>query len=406
MVANPSIRTEQAQARRFIERLGVALHRAGAPSHLIESSTSRVADSLAVVDGGVLATPTALYLSTAAGGTKVVAVRPQDAHLERLVDFNHVARAVALGWQSVDEGLAELAELEKAPERYGPGVTIAAHGGTSAAATVLLGGGLQDLVVGAVLGVAVGATVLGLPPRAASLLPLSSGFIAAGLATVAAGLMPLSVGLVALSALIVLVPGLSLTVAMAEAASGLWASGVHRLTGAAVSVLQLAVGAALGKELVRFWVPLGGQVSPLPDWTWWAALLVLPATFAVLFRARPHDLGVLALASWAGFAVSDLAGPMVGPAAASTLGAFTVGVMAHLQARVRTVPAAVAKFPGILLLVPGSVSFRGLAALLEHQVVEGVETAFSALLLAACLVTGLTLAEVVVSPPRRHDWVG
>ena len=55
--------------------------------------------------------------------------------------------------------------------------------------------------------------------------------------------------------------------------------------------------------------------------------------------------------------------------------------------------------PGILLLVPGSIGFWSLAALLESDVVSGVETAFRMVLVAVSLVAGLLLADAIV-PPR------
>jgi uncharacterized membrane protein YjjB (DUF3815 family) len=56
--------------------------------------------------------------------------------------------------------------------------------------------------------------------------------------------------------------------------------------------------------------------------------------------------------------------------------------------------------PGLMLLVPGSVGFRSLASLLERDVVAGVDTAFSMLMVAVALVAGLLSANALV-PPRK-----
>ena len=56
--------------------------------------------------------------------------------------------------------------------------------------------------------------------------------------------------------------------------------------------------------------------------------------------------------------------------------------------------------PAILLLVPGSVGYRSVSALLERNVVTGVEIAFSVVLTAIALVAGVLLANVLL-PARR-----
>ncbi|MFI5234896.1 MAG: hypothetical protein ACHQXA_04230 [Gemmatimonadales bacterium] len=58
--------------------------------------------------------------------------------------------------------------------------------------------------------------------------------------------------------------------------------------------------------------------------------------------------------------------------------------------------------PSVLLLVPGSVGFRGLASLLDRQVIVGVETAFRMLLIASALVAGLLVASVAGPQRRRY----
>ena len=56
--------------------------------------------------------------------------------------------------------------------------------------------------------------------------------------------------------------------------------------------------------------------------------------------------------------------------------------------------------PGLILLVPGSLGIRSLSALLERDVLSGVQTAFATTLVAIALATGILLANVLI-PPRR-----
>jgi len=82
------------------------------------------------------------------------------------------------------------------------------------------------------------------------------------------------------------------------------------------------------------------------------------------------------------------------------LGALLLGTACNVYGRALDRPVAVPMVPGIMLLVPGSLGFRSFSAMLDQDVVLGVETAFHMILIAASLVTGLLLANVTV-PPRR-----
>ena len=61
--------------------------------------------------------------------------------------------------------------------------------------------------------------------------------------------------------------------------------------------------------------------------------------------------------------------------------------------------AAVMRTPGLLLLVPGSLGFRGLTTALQQDFSAGSQFAFRMLLVGGALVAGLLVANVLVPPP-------
>jgi uncharacterized membrane protein YjjB (DUF3815 family) len=63
-------------------------------------------------------------------------------------------------------------------------------------------------------------------------------------------------------------------------------------------------------------------------------------------------------------------------------------------------PAQVVLVPAVLLLVPGSLGFRGMNAMLARDTVSGVDTMFAMFISATALVGGLLLANAIVSPRR------
>jgi uncharacterized membrane protein YjjB (DUF3815 family) len=74
--------------------------------------------------------------------------------------------------------------------------------------------------------------------------------------------------------------------------------------------------------------------------------------------------------------------------------------MANLSARAWDQPAAIVQVPGTLFLVPGTIGFRAVQALLVDDLDQGIQAAFSTLLAAAALVAGTLLGQALVEPRR------
>ena len=60
----------------------------------------------------------------------------------------------------------------------------------------------------------------------------------------------------------------------------------------------------------------------------------------------------------------------------------------------------VSQTPGLLILVPGSIGYRSLTALLNSETIRGVELGFSMVIVGVALVGGLLMANLLVSPKR------
>jgi uncharacterized membrane protein YjjB (DUF3815 family) len=234
----------------------------------------------------------------------------------------------------------------------------------------------------------------------------AAALLASILAALAAWVVPgLSVYMTTLGGLIVLVPGLTLTVALTELSTGNLQSGTARLFGATVVFLAITFGMALGGQIVEALLgspPAALGISPPPAWATLAALGTAPLAFSVLFRSEPRDIGWILGVGVLGFFGGRLGAEMLGPQLGVFLGALTVGAASNLYALLLRRPAAVTQVPGILLLVPGSVGFRSLASLLDHDVIVGVETGFAMVLTAVALVAGLLVANLVVPVSRRR----
>ena len=387
----------------FVLQLGRALHCAGYSAQRLEDRLGAIADRLGLVNAQFFSTPTSIMASFGPVGrqrTHMLRVEPGDVDLGMLATLEQVALDVAQGRTPLADGVVAITRIGAAPPRYRPGLTTLSYGVVSGAATQFLGGGLREVTVAALLGFGLGllALVTARRPRLGRVFePVAAFLVSAGAIALAQVVQPVSVLVATLGGLIILLPGLTLTVAMSELATRNLASGTARLSGAFITFLSIAFGVALGNRVggAVFGAVQAVPISPLPGWA--AALAVVAAGlgFVVALRAAPRDAPWIVAIGGLGVLGGRLGSATLGVELGTFTGALAVGLASSAYERYMRRPGAVVQVPGILLLVPGSVGFRGLTSLLERQAVVGIETIFSMILTAVALVAGLLVAGVL-----------
>lgn len=397
------------------------LHAYGTPAHRLERVVVNLAESRGL-SVEVFSTPTSILLGFGAeveDRVRLLRVEPGGVDLGRLEDLDELLDEVSAGALAPAVALERLDALDAAAPRWSAPAVLLGHGLAAGGAAAFFGGALPDALLSFALGL-----VIGVLQRVASrrqgvariFEPLAAGTAAAA-ALAAAHLSGgrINDGVVALASIIVLVPGLSLTVALLELATRNLASGTARLAGAATVFLTIGFGALLGRFAVQ--AALGPGAPPALERAadpWLASapglgltLLFASAGFSLLFRVRPTEMGWVAAACGFGFGTARVTGSLgagVGSVESAALSAFSgalaVGIFSNAYARLRDRPALVPLVPGLLVLVPGAVGYRALSALAKQDTMAGIETAFQMLLLAAALVGGMLTANAVL-PPRR-----
>lgn len=353
--------------------------------------------------GSFFSTPTAIFASFSDGqrpDTYLMRAGVVGIDLGKLAELDAISARVARGEMSPEHGLMGISAIENVPPRYGPLLTTLCYCLNSGAAARFLGGGLMEMAVGALLGLVVG--ILGSFGHWRAFEPVAA-FAVALVGTMVVKLIgPMALHVSILAGLIALVPGYTLTVSLAELSNGHLASGSARLTSAFMNFLALAFGVALGTRIGTLLVGGTESTEPgvLPAWTVIPAIVLAAITFAVLFRAHRRDLPWIMLVSIIGFTGARAGSYVLGPELGAFVGALGATLMSNLYTRAMDRPSVVALFPSIMLLVPGSIGFRSLSSLLANDVVSGVQTAFTMILVAVALVAGLLLANELF-PPRR-----
>lgn len=391
----------------FTLRLGEALHRYGVPAHRIEQALALVAERFGL-EGRFYSTPTAIIASFGppeALRSCMIRVEPGEIDLARLAALDELTTDVIREQCTASEAKERLAEILERPPVYRPLTTVAASTLASTGAAYLLGGSSREMGIAFVISLAIGLLAL-LAGRTPPMMRMWEG-VGALLATVVAIvgqriLGPYVVEVAVIAGIIILLPGLSITVAFTELATRNLVSGTSRAMNALVVFLLMGFGVALGTT-VDDWLPPVPDLPfapPLPRTLLPLVLLVGVASFAITYRARPRDTGWIVLGGSLAYFAAALGARYLGPQLGAFVGSLALCIGSNLLARLRNKPSLITILPGILLLVPGSIGFRSLDALLERDVLSGMEIAFHMAMVAMGIVMGLLLANVLL-PPRK-----
>lgn len=397
---------QEVDAIEFVLALGRALQRYGTPAHRLEEALGVCCRQLGL-DAEVFSSPTTIIMSfgePAELRTRMMRVEAGELDMGKLSQVDALADLVGSRSITAAEGVERLEEIIAAPPRFGRVTSTLVHGLTSGAMTVFFGGAFQDVLVAAAIGLSVGvlAQFARRSTAQARVFELVGAAFAAFVAAVASSLWPgVSASLVTVAALIILLPGMSLTIAVTELATRNPMAGTARLMSAVIVLLELVVGVALGERLAMELVEVtSGTPVPLPVWAQWIALLAAGVGISVVVQALPSAFGWIIAGCVTGYLGSHLGTAWLGPGMGVLVGAFALGVLSNVFARVLGRPAQVVQVPAVFTLVPGSMGFRGMSSLLDHDTLSGVETVFVMFIAATAIAAGLLISNAVVSPRR------
>ncbi len=393
----------------YLVELGTALMSAGCPTHRLEELLT----TLAGREGhfaDVFAVPTGLFISLRtpqgqASLTAMVRVTEWANDLERLAELDELMNEVADGELDIPTARLRIREVLKKPPAWSTAWQLFASVASSAGAAVTFGGDLIDAALAGAGALSLRALMLTLSqsPGVRVLENFIGGLVAALTAWLATMVWPgHSREVLVLAIIIQLLPGLTLTTGLSELTYRNLVAGTARVMHAGITLLSLVFGIAL---VVSFEKALGLQGTPsvardaAPFAIQVVALLFAAFGFGVMMGLPRRRLVVAFASGVLVFIVTALTRPL--PVAhAVFLNALALGVGGNLFARVTSRPAQLFHMPGMLLLVPGALSFRSLDTLLAGDAVVGISGLADVTLVAVALVMGLLVANVVL-PARK-----
>lgn len=403
---------------RFLVELARRLHLVGVSASRLEGAVRSVAASIGVrVE--IWSTPTGLLLSLsdaaqphATQETRVLRLELGDIQLGALAKLDAIAEQVVAGRMSLDDAWTAMHALDQPFDARQQLLTVGAFGLAAAAVAGLLRTAWIDVSVAAVIGLLIGwlAVLSGTRPHLAAAFEALAALVATILATAFAHFVaPISLQTVIVAALIVLMPGLSLTTAVSELASNQLVTGTTRFAGAMTVLLKLTFGSVAASQLMLAmgWTPMPGTPEALPRWVELIAMVAAAGSFAVLFRASRRDIPLVMGAAILGYVLTRLGSGWLGPVATGTFAgsvffsSLVMTALSNVYGRWKRRPGQLVRVPGIMLLVPGSVGFRALNFVMERDYTLGFDTLVAVLSAILALVAGLLFGALLV-PPRRY----
>lgn len=394
----------------FMLRLAKTLHTYGVPTYELEQLMARVADQL---NYGIqiTAVPTSITMTFMQEEdnpqTYVMRSNSGEVNVDKLQRCMNIAEKVTGGEMNAQDGAQELLNINRAKPIHPNALMIICFSLVSGAIARIFSGGWQEVVAASVIGCIVGLLVNASSriQTVSSLLPALSAFIAAIVAFAFNKLIGLhSTYIPIVSGIIILVPGMMLTIAMAELATQNLVSGTARLLGAGMIFIQMAFGVAIGSQLASAIFPhptLDSSQYFLSDWSLWLALVATSLSFTVLFQSRWKEFPWIIVATFSAFFISKWGVNSFGSTTGAFIGALSVGLFANIAHLIKKVPTAAIMMPGFIILVPGSVGFKSLTAILDHDIIGGIEIAFSMIITGISLVTGLLISSIATLPKPK-----
>lgn len=399
-----------ADKQRFIINLGKALHQFGTPSYRLESHLQNVSELLGL-RGYFLIMPTALtfvfYLpDDPQEYHHLTRVEPGGLDLGKLARTDELVGELESGARTLAQAAERLNDISNKAPAYSGFSTLMAFGCSGGAFAMLIGSSWSNVLWATLLSlVNFGLVYLaGRSKRVSNMLEPLVAIVAAILATAIAQFDPtINISIVILSAIIIFIPGLTLTVGLAELSYRHLVSGTARFMDGMMTLFKLYFGAVLGIALGALLWPKIDYIAatPVPSWTTWLAVSILSSCLVVMFKSRLKDAPWGILAGFVAYTSTLWANNYLDASLSAFVGAFAVGIYSNLFARWMKAPALIVSLQGVVLLVPGSKVYIGLNTLIsgEHMVSDnglGPQT----FLIFMSLVAGLIFANVFVSANR------
>ncbi len=395
-------------AWRFILKVGVAAHKYGSTSTRLETFLTGLSKKMGYV-GVFESTPVEIVFALKESKDSLqrieyMATPPPDTDLDKLARLGDLLNEIDAGTLSINDADARIDAIDQVPPPWGKFMSMLGYVLTGLGLAPLLGAGWTDTLFATLFSMLVYGLVLlsaRMGATAMSWMPLSTALITGFLATLVKHWVPeLNLVLVILSAVAIILPGFSISLGAGELVAQHILSGMSNLINGLITLFKQIAGAVIGIGIAEllFSVSTAEPATPV-DQKWMVLLFpLLLFGLCLAFQTSRRDL------PWA-IAVSGVAylGVLAGSSILDSnlgnlVGTIVAVVIANLWARKTGRPTSIVLIPAIVLLVSGSIGFRGLASMAVGDIHLGIQQFFQMFIVAMTILVGIVIGYTIVKP--------
>ncbi len=388
----------------FLTLLARELHRAGVASDQLEQTLGAAAGALGL-QVEIFALPTNITIAIGPRYSQQVVMfrlQPGRVNLRKLALLNEVYDGLQTGAIDLPMAIDHLRQIDRRCPPPPVPTAIAANAVIALGVSIILGGGVNEMIVAASIGATTGV-IAAIATRVAAVDRLFE-VIAAFVGTlVVAGythfIAPANLYISIVSGVVVLLPGYSLTLALHELANQDLIAGTARLGRVLMILLALGCGALLGFAVAgpHFLGIAAVRPHPVSPVYWSAAVVLMSLGISVDLDARLRDFGWVFAASFLAIFSSKVFGALPFHQITAFAAAFVCGMVANLGARFLRVPQPVFLVPALIVLVPGSLSYESILYVFAHQNFnDAAALGVDAIVAGILIVAGLLLSQLLV----------
>ncbi len=392
---------------KLLTKVGILLHECGVSSHQLERNLSHLSDKIKC-KSDILISPTSISISVEDSDNQIsnnIRITSGGIDFSKLSDVRDVIKRIHNKESTIEQALEDLKSIEKAKPNHSLVINSLAFGVNAIGLCIFFQIPLSNMPITFLSGILAGAVYFSLSRLTRwSRISLT---IAAFIPTLFLFLCSTYISGIEIqnsifASLIVLIPGLSLTVSLTELASSHLISGTARLMGAIVEFFKISLGVLSAWNIANYFnisVPKVTKMS-YHFGIKVTAIILCSLCLTILFNAKKKDFKWILLSSAISLGVLEVTQLLKNQNLAIFISAFFIGIFSNQFGRRFNRPVQILGLPAMILLVPGSIALKGINLAAANNLFGGVGQTVNALTLAIMIVAGLFLADTVTPEPN------
>jgi uncharacterized membrane protein YjjP (DUF1212 family) len=397
-------------AWRFILKVGVAAHNYGSTANRLESFLTSLAKGFGY-QGEFKSNPVEIRFGLretpdSQQRVELMPTAPPDMDLDKLARLGDVLNKIKAGTLSINDADPLIDAIDQIPPPWGKFASMLGYVFTGFGLAPLLGAGWMDTLFASLCSIIVYGIVLLSAQLGTSVMkwmPLTTALITGFLAMMVKHWVPsLNLVLVVLSAIAIILPGFTISLGAGELVSKRVKSGLYNLKSGLITLIKQIAGAIIGVGIASVFVTATittAQPQAPVDQKWmllYFPLLLIGLAFA--FQVSRRDLPWSVLVSALAFLGVQAGSSIMNDNLGNLLGTIIAVVVSNVWARKMGRPTTIVLIPAIVMLVSGTIGFRGLATMASGDMVLGAEQFFQMFFVAITIVAGIMIGYTIIQP--------